>query len=61
MLHIHCGDISADTLRKSGVPGEVTVWMDLLVEGPAGVEDKGFAGTGVKKRPGGGGGSGPQT
>ena len=38
MLHIHCGDISADTLRKSGVPGEVAVWMDLLVEGPAGVE-----------------------
>ena len=38
MLHIHCGEISAEILKKSGVPGEVAVWMDLLLEGPAGIE-----------------------
>ncbi len=38
MLHIHCGDYSADILRRSGVPGEVAVWMDLLLEGPASPE-----------------------
>ncbi len=34
MLHIHCGDSSAGSLRQAGVPGEVIVWMDLLHEGP---------------------------
>lgn len=34
MLHVHCGDTSADALRRSGVPGEVIVWCDLLTEGP---------------------------
>ena len=26
MLHIHCGDSSAATLRRSGVPGAAIVW-----------------------------------
>lgn len=34
MLHIHCGDSSAGTLRQSGMPGEVTVWCDPVVQGP---------------------------
>lgn len=33
-LHIHCGDCSADTLRKSEVPGEILVWHDPVLEGP---------------------------
>ncbi len=34
MLHIQVGDSSAQSLRASRVPGEVTVWADLLHEGP---------------------------
>lgn len=33
-LHIHCGDCSADSLRKSEVPGEILVWHDPVLEGP---------------------------
>ena len=39
-LHIHCGDCSAESLRR-GLPGaEVVVWCDTLFDGPcpAGVE-----------------------
>jgi hypothetical protein len=41
VLHVHCGDSSADTLRNSGVPGDVRVWCDPLCEGPTpvGVSD----------------------
>lgn len=34
MKHVHCGDSSAQTLRRSGVPGEVVAWCDLLMDGP---------------------------
>jgi len=34
MRHVHCGDSSADSLRKSGVPGEVLVWSEVLMDGP---------------------------
>jgi hypothetical protein len=34
MLHVHCGSASADSLRRSGVPGEVIEWADLLYVGP---------------------------
>jgi len=34
LLHIHCGDSSADSLRKSAVGGKVITWYDPLVEGP---------------------------
>ena len=34
MLHVHCGDSSANALRASDVPGEVIVWCDPVVEGP---------------------------
>ncbi len=33
-LHIHCGDSSADTLRRSGVAGDVMVWREIYTEGP---------------------------
>jgi hypothetical protein len=33
-LHIINGDCAAEVLRKSGVPGEILVWRDLLYEGP---------------------------
>ena len=33
MLHVHCGDSSADTLRKSDVGGTVITWCDPLIEG----------------------------
>ena len=41
MLHVHCGDSPAETLRKSGAAGEVIVWCDPLCEGPtpAGLPD----------------------
>ena len=35
MLHVHCGDSSAGTLRRSDVPGDIIVWCDPLMEGPA--------------------------
>lgn len=34
MLHVHCGDSSAGTLRRSDVPGDIIVWCDPLMEGP---------------------------
>lgn len=33
-LHIHCGDASAKPLQESSVPGDVTVWREIYVEGP---------------------------
>lgn len=35
MLHVTNGDIAAETIRLSGVPGEVSVTADVLHEGPA--------------------------
>jgi len=34
-LHLNCGDISAQILRNSSVPGDVQVWMEIFIEGPA--------------------------
>lgn len=34
MLHLTNGDAAADPLRRSGVPGDVIVWFDVLHEGP---------------------------
>ncbi len=34
MLHVHCGDASAEILKQTDVPGEVIVWCDPLCEGP---------------------------
>ncbi len=34
VLHITSGDIAGDGLKKSGVPGEVFVWHDILYDGP---------------------------
>jgi len=45
-MHLHCGDSSAEMLRRSGVPGKVMTWYDPLTEGPvpAGVSgDEWFA------------------
>ena len=33
-LHITSGDIAGDSLDKSGIPGEVFVWHDILYDGP---------------------------
>ncbi len=33
-LHITSGDSAGDRLRKSGLPGEVFVWHDILYDGP---------------------------
>lgn len=33
-LHITSGDIAGDSLVKSGIPGEVFVWHDILYHGP---------------------------
>ncbi|WP_372809127.1 DUF1835 domain-containing protein [Pontiella sp.] len=33
-LHITSGDRAGDLLKKSGVPGEVLVWHDMLYDGP---------------------------
>lgn len=33
-LHLQCGDVSAESLRRSGVPGLVRVWYDAFCEGP---------------------------
>lgn len=33
-LHITSGDIAGDSLSKSGIPGEVFVWHDILYDGP---------------------------
>jgi DNA-binding MarR family transcriptional regulator len=34
-LHVTNGDVAAETIRLSGVPGEVSVTADVLHEGPA--------------------------
>jgi len=34
MLHVHCGDSSAEQLRKSEVAGDVIVWGDPVCDGP---------------------------
>jgi hypothetical protein len=34
MMHVHCGDSSAETLRKAEAAGEVVVWCDPVFEGP---------------------------
>lgn len=34
ILHIHCGDSSAETLKKSNLKGDVIVWCDMLSSGP---------------------------
>jgi hypothetical protein len=33
-LHLQCGDISAESLRRSGIPGRVEVWYDGFIHGP---------------------------
>jgi hypothetical protein len=33
-LHITSGDCAGDRLAKSGIPGEVFVWHDILYDGP---------------------------
>jgi hypothetical protein len=33
-LHITSGDIAGGSLAKSGVPGDVFVWHDILYDGP---------------------------
>lgn len=34
ILHITSGDIAGESLRKSGIGGEVFVWHDILYDGP---------------------------
>ncbi|MDD5530720.1 MAG: DUF1835 domain-containing protein [bacterium] len=34
ILHIHCGDCSADTLKKSTLKDDIIVWCDILSDGP---------------------------
>lgn len=34
ILHITSGDIAGESLVKSGLPGEVFVWHDILYDGP---------------------------
>lgn len=34
MIHVHCGDSSAEQLRLADVPGDVIVWTELLFAGP---------------------------
>ncbi len=34
-LHLLCGDMSGQILRNSFVPGDVQVWMENFIEGPA--------------------------
>jgi hypothetical protein len=34
ILHITSGDIAGRSLAKSGIPGEVFVWHDILYDGP---------------------------
>ena len=33
-LHITSGDCAGDSLGKSGIPGEIFVWHDILYDGP---------------------------
>jgi hypothetical protein len=34
LLHITSGDIAGESLKRSGIPGEVFVWHDILYDGP---------------------------
>ena len=34
MLHITNGDSVGDTLRQTGLPGDIVIWKDILHEGP---------------------------
>jgi len=34
ILHITSGDIAGGSLAKSGIPGEIFVWHDILYDGP---------------------------
>lgn len=34
LLHIHCGDTSADTMRTALIPGDILVWREIYLEGP---------------------------
>lgn len=34
ILHITSGDIAGDSLRRSGITGEIFVWHDILYDGP---------------------------
>ncbi len=34
ILHLHCGDSSADALRAGGVDGEIATWFDPVLDGP---------------------------
>ena len=44
MMHIVNGDATAEPLRRSGVPGTVAVWADVLHEGPvpSDIDDPGW-------------------
>ena len=33
-LHITSGDCAGEILAKSGTPGEILVWHDILYDGP---------------------------
>ncbi len=34
MLHIHCGDVAAEIMRASLIPGDILVWREIYLEGP---------------------------
>ena len=34
MLHITNGDSVGETLRQTGLPGDILIWRDILHEGP---------------------------
>lgn len=33
-LHIHCGDVAAEIMRASLIPGDILVWREIYLEGP---------------------------
>jgi hypothetical protein len=34
MLHIHCGDVAAEIMRASLIPGDILIWREIYLEGP---------------------------
>ena len=44
ILHIHNGDVAADVLRQTGLPGSILAWREALTEGPTptGLDDPGW-------------------
>jgi hypothetical protein len=34
ILHIHCGDVAAEIMRASLIPGDILVWREIYLEGP---------------------------